>query len=161
MKGGYMAITWLTICNATKANIYNISRTKLDGANKNPLKVLKHPEGRMKGVDLITDKPGDYKARNFAGGGKFIPHTTPHEAELEHFAKEIASFLENERANQHFESLVICSDSHFQGILEKHLPAQLKQTVKYHIQKNYLPLEADKSHKLEKVVQAIQHRFPL
>src|SRR4051812_19123986 len=115
-----MTTTWLTICNATKANIYNITRTKFDGAGKNPLlKVLEHPAGRMKGVDLITDKPGAFKAGNFARG-KFIPHTTPHEVQLDHFAKEIANFLENERANQHFQSLIICTDPHFQGILEKH-----------------------------------------
>lgn len=152
-----MSITWLTICNATKANIYDISRAKHNGAWKSPLlKVLEHPEGRMKGAELITDKPGDYKAGDYAGG-KFISRATPHEVELEQFAKEIASFLENKRANQHFHSLVICSDPHFQGILEKHLSSPLKQVIKRHIQKNYLPLEADKSHKLEKVIQAIQH----
>lgn len=156
-----MVTTWLTICNASKANIYNISKTKnkLNGLSNHLLfKVLEHPQGRMKGLDLVTDKPGGYKARDLVGG-KFIPRTTPHESEVEHFAKELAVFLESQWAHQQFQSLVICSDPHFQGVLEKHLSAQVKQVIKQHIPKNYLPLEADnpQKHKLDKVVHAIQY----
>lgn len=158
-----MVTTWLTICNATKANIYDISKTKkkLNGFSSSLLvKVLEHPEGRMKGIDLTTDKAGKYKARNF-GRGKFSAQTTPHEGELEHFAKEIGVFLDNQHAKQHFQSLVVCADPHFQGVLEKHLSSKVKQSIHRYIPKNYLPLEGDKSkkHKLDKAVYAIQYSW--
>lgn len=149
-----MLTNWLIVCNSIKADIFDISKNKLNGSPKSRLlKEFEHPEGRMKGVDLVADGPGHYKARG-RGRGKFTAQTTPHETELLQFAHQIAKFLEHERVNQHYQSLIVCAGPHFQGVLEKCLSSHVKQMVTKHIIKDYIPLEGNQ---LKKVVSNIQH----
>lgn len=143
-----MKARWLLICNATKACIYDITR----GKKPILLHTLLHPKGRMKDSELVNYQMGQF-GPNGEGQGVHVPHTDPHETELQHFSQEIVAFLSKEQAKRSFEELILCAEPHFQGLLNKSLSEQLKKVVSSHILKDYLPLPDDD---LEKAVEKIQ-----
>ena len=153
-----MKTTWLIICNATKACIFDITKVKtLQPETSFPelIETLIHPKGRMKGVDLVSDKPGHYGTQNGAGG-KFISKAHPHEGELTAFAEEISKYLTHTQQENAYQKLIICAEPHFHGVLEKHLSHQVAKLVQEYIQKDYIPLPKND---LRAVIQEIQNRL--
>lgn len=149
-----MTNSWLILCNATTAYIYDITRGKQDNPSRYSLvKQFEHPEGQMKGEDLISDKPGYHKSKN-SGSGSFSARTDPHETVITDFARQLAKFLDTESHQNHYDQLVVCAEPHFHGVLEKQLSSNVKQHVTRHIHKDYIPL---KSNKLDKVISDIQY----
>jgi len=154
--------TWLVIANATKIFVYHLA--KHDGELKNlpalfrdhphPELVIEldHPEGRMKGIDLVTDGQGHFKSPGVSHG-KFSEHHTPHQNEEIKFAEQLANFLNLERTQNKYQHLIICAPPHFYGTLKEHLSDQVLSLIKHHILKDYITLHGQG---LIKVVEEIQ-----
>ncbi len=124
-------ITWILIANAAKAKIFSASNLR-----RGDLKLLcelNHPDSRKKTGDLMSDKPGHYKAGG-ASRGVFIKND-PKEVEAEHFAIQLAHKLKADWNKNEYNQLVIVSPAHFYGLMKKHLDDNITDIV--YIPKDY------------------------
>lgn len=127
-------MTWLIICNTNQCMIYQYE-------NKNEplvfIKQLLHPESKLKGAELTTDKPGHYKA-NSSARGSYAPDETPKQMEIECFAQEIAKTLDSDRKNQAFQHIVFITLPKMYGLIQQHSTESLKTLIRMHINKDYM-----------------------
>lgn len=145
--------TWLVIANSTEARIYDITQTAPKVPHYHPIKAFSHGESRLKTSELMSDGNGSYQSQ---GGPKssYEPSTDAHEKEIQHFAKEIAHYLDAERAHNHFKHLILCAGPHFHHLLNEAMSKQTALLVKKHIEKDYIPLPKAQLHEIvEKIYQ--------
>lgn len=129
-------MSWLVVCNTNQCTIY-----QYDKKNK-PLifiKELLHPEAKLKGIDLTSDKPGQYKTRSFTRGS-YSPDETPKEMEIERFAQEIAHTLDADRKENAYQHLFIITPPKMHGLIQQHLTESVKALVAQFINKDYTHL---------------------
>ena len=141
-------ITWLIIANAVKAEVYQLNHQE-----HTLIETLNHPESRLKTGDLTSDKPGSYRTDGSASG-QYASHNNPHEDQKKHFAKELADFLENKRQKHAFTGLIMCSESHFHGLLNQCMTNSVQSLIIKTIEKDYIPLP---KLKLNAAIAAIIH----
>lgn len=126
-------IMWIVIANASTARIF----AKKKGNHKLSLiKELEHPESRKKVRELISDGVGRYKARDVASG-TYSRRTNPKEVEADHFANELAKYLEHARSTNDFTKLLLVMPAPFQGKVKHHVSPQLLQKISRTIPKDY------------------------
>ncbi|MFZ9036411.1 MAG: host attachment protein, partial [Francisellaceae bacterium] len=65
--------TWLVICNASQANVYEVSKV-----NYKLIDLLMHPQSRLKPQELISDRSGNFQSSQ-AMPGQFSPANNPQE----------------------------------------------------------------------------------
>ena len=126
---------WIVVANASVAHIYAVTQEKQD-REWTLITTLSHPQGRMKGIDLLADGQGHYQSGE-AGRGAYSPHTEIKDEEADHFAREITKFLHDHLNQSEFSHLMLAAAPHFYGLLNKHLDKRLKDTVKKTLQKDY------------------------
>lgn len=138
-------ITWLVLCSEAHAYIYDITQRKQEiweEPIEAPLiKAFEFPEGEMKGAELVTDRAGHFSTQHTTRG-KYVPHETPHENAVVHFAITLTHFLDAELAKKHFHQFVLCAEPHFYGLLKQHFSKQLALVMTRVIRKDYVPLDA-------------------
>lgn len=117
--------TWVLVANGAMARIFSLVKNQLD-----ELTVLTHPETRMHGHDLVTDKPGTSFSSG-AGFGRYAmqQHTLPQKNEAEHFAKEVAQYLDLHHRKGEFEQLHLIAAPAFLGLLRHNLHAETQKSV--------------------------------
>lgn len=125
-------ITQVLIANSSEAKIYQTTQL---GKDLNLINEFYHPESREKGLELVTDRAGRYKSRMGQGRGAYM-NIPPQEIEADRFARELAKNLNGE----HFESydyLIVIAPPHFHGLLNKHYTLNVKEKIKYNLEKDY------------------------
>ena len=135
-----MSKKWYLIANASEARIYS---RNLDNDQLECLETLTHPESRMKGSELSSDRPGHYQSSG-NGRGAFVEKTDPKEYEAERFAIEIGKFLNNERTQNKYVDLCISATPHFHGLINKHLDKQVSALVSKHADKDLMQIDESK-----------------
>lgn len=126
----------ILVANSSEARCY--ATTQL-GHEMDLLKQYAHPESREKSHDLVSDAPGHYKTQG-AAHGAFVPHNTPHEQEVDNFARKLAEDLRSACSNNHYKHLVVIAPAHFYGLLSKHCGDQVSARIVHHIEKDYTKL---------------------
>jgi protein required for attachment to host cells len=129
-------MTWLVVSNTNSCHIYLFDQKE---HTLSLMKVLNHPQSKLKGTDLVSDKPGHYKA-DYSGGGAFDPDVTPKELEIHSFAKEIANVLDSARTHNQYKELIIVAAPHMNGLIHNYLVSQVKLMIKYDLKKDYTHL---------------------
>lgn len=104
------------------------------------LKSLENPSAKLKESDLVSDRPGHYQTMHSAKGA-YEPATTPHDVELDHFAKVLAIFLKKGLDDHQYKQLILCSAPHIGGILLNNLDKQVEKTLLINIKKNFVEEE--------------------
>lgn len=93
-------------------------------------KEISHPEAKLHNRDIVSDKPGHYKAGS--GRGSYSPSTEPKEVEIEFFSREIARELNQQRNNHEYERLILIASKEMTGLLnlhcDKHVIAKISQS---------------------------------
>lgn len=121
--------TWIVLANSSKATIID------DPTGGHPLGVVEEisaPEGRAKSSELVSDQPN--RVQDASGErAALAPRIDPRRNAQEHFAREIATFLETARRKNMFGSLVLASSEPFLGILLKECGEQLHRLVRKHV----------------------------
>lgn len=134
-----MAISYLIlVCNASKAAFY-LTDKKYPQKKLQCIAELIDPKSRLKGMDLVTDRPGHYQTNHLTRGA-YEESITPQEREKDQFAKCIAEWLEKKYTNHVFDQLMIITPSHFLGLLEKHFSRAVSACLTHVIQKDYTQL---------------------
>ena len=104
---------WIQVANASIARL--LARDSAD----EPLRALatwQHPESRLKGSELQSDRPG-HERSDRAGGTELTPRSDPHRKEHQAFAHEIAKKLGEALDAGEYGSLAIIASSPFLGEL--------------------------------------------
>lgn len=129
-----MQNSWVLVANGSQARLFN-----LDGPKKSftLIKEFEHPESRMKTDKLSSDRSGHFMNSSTQGSGSFQEPTDPKTYELERFALELTKTLDEGRAANKFEKVVLVASPHFLGLLKQNMSDQLSKAVSHTIQKDY------------------------
>ncbi len=106
------------------------------------LESLENPSAHLKGIDLISDRPGHYQTMHSAKGAYQAP-SSPHDVELDRFTKNLADLLKKGLDNHEYTQLILCTPPHVGGVLLSNLDKQVAQSLLANIKKNFV--EADTS----------------
>lgn len=109
-------LEWVVVANAARARCF--ARDPENHAMKELCSFV-HPESRLKGVDLGTDRGG--QVHKSAASTQFAPHTDPHDKEHEAFAHEIAAYLEDAALAHRYPAISVLASSGFLGELRSQL----------------------------------------
>lgn len=121
-----MKTQWILIANASTARLYGRA------APERPLEILaehNHPESRMKGSELGSDRPGHEVADHSSASTRFEPRTDARRKEHQHFAEELAEALAQGLAAGRYDSLWLFASNPFLGELKSRLSPQVAQHV--------------------------------
>lgn len=128
-----MAITWILVANAAQAKLY---------ANQGPNKGVElvneyeHPESRVKGSELVSDRPGHNQGHG-NGHGAYVQHMDPKQNAADHFARHLAGMLEEGRAKGLYERLILAASTPFHGVLKQHLSNGVNKLVTGSVDRDY------------------------
>jgi protein required for attachment to host cells len=120
------------VANASAARVFSYQAHE----EFNLVKEFNHPESRLKGSDLVSDRPGHSEGKG-GGHGAFVPSNDPKQIEAERFARELAGWLDGERKQNRCKQLMLVADPGFLGMLNKSTNDQTKQLVFESVNKDY------------------------
>jgi len=126
-------ITWIVVANSSRARVLE---NRGAGTGLTPLQTYEHPESRVKGIDLASDRPG-HTATDRGSRTALEPDTDPKRNAQEHFAHELAQALEQGRVQNRYQDLILVASSPFLGVLRSRLPKGVKAQVREALNKDY------------------------
>lgn len=145
---------WIVVASSTKALIYKITKTRLEGESAPSLiKTLTHPESRLKETELLTGSLQGHHTSPFSTQGTYEHHADVHREEQMKFARELAHILNQEFNEHHYEHLIICAEPRFYGLLKEVLSEQVLGALLKHIPKDYIPLPENELNTMLKSIQ--------
>jgi protein required for attachment to host cells len=131
-----MSVTWIMVANASQAKLF---------ANDGPkrglqlIKEMMHPESREKTSNLVSDRSGAYGR---PGHGAVGQPADPKHHEAERFAQELSRELEDGRVRNAYDRLILVASAPFIGLVNNHLPGQVRSKLSESIEKDYTRLSA-------------------
>ena len=131
-----MATTWILIANASVARLYANHGVK---KGLELIKEFSHPESREKSSELVSDRPGHNQGHG-NGHGSFVPATQPKQNEAGRFAQELAKELEQGRANNIYDRIILIASSPFIGLLNSRFSNHVRDLITDSIEKDYTKL---------------------
>jgi protein required for attachment to host cells len=120
-----------------------------------PIRDFDFPEGRAKGTELVTDRPGSVQSQG-TGHGTRRPPTDPKDNAHLHFARELVHHLEAGFGHQQYGQLVLVASLPFLGTLGGVLPTGLAGAVRARIEKDLV--DAPVSEIRSRVMPALRKR---
>jgi protein required for attachment to host cells len=130
-----MATTWVLVADASCAQLYRQEAT----GGLEMFMEFDHPESRMKGDRLASDRPGRQQSKG-TGHGTFSDKTTLKQQEAERFARELAETIERARQTNAIGEIIIAAPPHFSGLLNGALSKHARELVTANIEKDYTKL---------------------
>jgi len=124
---------WVVVASNTRCRIFTQHK---HNAPLEEIEDLVHPEGRLHGRDLATDRPGRSFDSEGSGRHAMGQPVDPVEQENIRFAKTVAEKIDAARKQEKFERLVIVADPGFLGHLRQSLPSATRQRLGTEVQKN-------------------------
>ncbi len=133
-----MKLTWILVADSSRARIFTADTPS------SPLEEIEdfsHIEGRLRDSDITSDLPGRIKST--AGGGHaFEQPTDPKQHEADNFAHLVTQFLQDAHNANRFDHLLIVAAPSFLGLLRNQLPEQIKQLIRFELDKDLTKLSA-------------------
>jgi protein required for attachment to host cells len=111
---------WLVIANASRARV--LEETGEAGVYAHVADMV-HPDSRLKGEELATDRPGHAPGPSAHGTGStaFDPRSDPRERAHDAFAREVAALLDAGVADGRCGGVVLAASNPFLGLVKAHL----------------------------------------
>ena len=130
-----MESMWIMVADASRAHLY------AQDTGNHGLSVLRefsHPESRMKGIELASDRAGRLQGKDY--GHSANEPNDPKKYEAERFAIELAQALEQGRASGLFKQFMLVAPPHFNGLLKQHLTEHTRALLNVDIEKDFTQL---------------------
>lgn len=124
---------WIVAANTNHCSIYTYQKNGLD-----LVKEMDHPENKMANRDLVTDKPGRYQSGT--NQGAYTSATEPDDVNVEKFAREIATELDNAKNQNKYNELIVVMPAQMEGLVSKHLNKNVKELIALTLHKNMMHL---------------------
>lgn len=131
-----MRKVWILVANASEAKVYKAESVKHLHLEKS----FTHPESRLPNHDLVSDGPGKNTERFGSQPHMMEYKHTPKLKEKDHFASEIAHFLEQALNEGKYERLYLIASFGFMSHLHHHLPSNVKKHITQEIHKDLTTL---------------------
>lgn len=121
---------WLLAANQSRARLFT---GKGPQGSLEEMEILLNLTGDAAERDLVSDRPG----RQADAGGHSSAHETHHkEDEADAFAARVSEFLKKAHDGNRFDRLSIVAAPAFLGLLRKHLPKSVSNTVLEEVSKD-------------------------
>jgi len=127
---------WVVTTDSNTCRIYNYSKKP---AQLTLLKEIKHPENKLRDIDLTSGKPGRYKSSGSAHGAYSQP-TDPKEIKIEDFSREIAAELDHGRTTLAYKKLIVIAPPHMNGLISQHINKHVKELIAHNFEKDLVHL---------------------
>ncbi|MDQ2076466.1 host attachment protein [Marinimicrobium sp. ABcell2] len=124
----------ILVANAGQARFFSVDSPTGD---LHELGVDINPEARMRGEDLVSDRPGRFQDRSVNGRSAAEEPTDPKDVSIQRFARQLAQKLDLERTQGRLERLYLVASPPFLGELRKHLNGNLKPLIADEIAKDF------------------------
>ena len=123
-----MAKTWILVAHDAGARVFENTGP---GKGIELLEAIDHPEGRERDRDIATDRPGRSFRKNSGDPRRAAMSTSegPHERAVADFARSLANKLQNCRAQNQYQRLVLVAPPRFLGLLRASLDGPTSQLV--------------------------------
>src|SRR5580698_6565747 len=144
---------WILVSDASRATLYG---TEKRGDDWQVIGSYSHPESRLKNSQLTSTEPG-HSAKSKGGSRRTAlePDTTPKQAEMEHFAQQLADLLAAGTKQRSFETLALVAPPHFLGLLRHRLSSETEKRLVTVVHKDYTFADAHEARRrLEEAVFA-------
>ena len=132
-----MVKRWIVVAESSRARIFTMEGAL---APMHELEDLSHPEARLPGRELKSDR----SARVFRGRGQENhpgePNVEPKQQEAIQFARQISERLEQARTKGELEELVLIAPPAFLGLLRQNLSAATEKHLIKSIDKNLVQM---------------------
>lgn len=131
---------WILICDASRARVFSARCT---GGPLLEVEGFVHPKSRLKGADIMTDRPG--RVRTGLGGRSVTampPHTDPKDVAAADFAVELVQVLGRAREQGEFDLLALVAAPRFLGLVRTGLGEQTRKRVVSWVAKDLTLLNA-------------------
>lgn len=135
------SLTWILVTNASHARLF---ASHILGKDLKLIKSFKHTESREKDHELVSDRQGRYQknmSQESGLKGAYQEPTDPHALEAMRFASHLTDCLENERARNKFDRLIVISLPRFLGYLKTHFTPGIEEKIINYIEKDYTQLD--------------------
>ncbi len=134
---------WILVSDASRATLY---ATEKRGDDWQVIASYTHPESRLKNSELTSTEPG-HSAKSKGGSRHTVmePTTTPKQAEMEHFAQQLADVLTAGTKQRSFESVVVVAPPHFLGLLRHRLSTETEKRLVAVVHKDYTFADAQEA----------------
>jgi len=122
---------WVIAANSGSAEIFAVE----PGKSIELIQQINFPEGRMKGREILSDRPGRSFDKMGSARHALGTKTSLHTHEQQVFAHELCTLLRKGCEEQLFERLVMIAPPEFLGDLRKILPENVKRFLFQEINK--------------------------
>lgn len=131
---------WILVSDACRATLYATHKREDEWQ---VVGTYTHPESRLKNSDLTPTDPG-HSAKSKGGSRHTVlePETTPKQAEMEHFAQQLAVVLSAGATNRTFDTVVLVAPPHFLGLLRQRLSTETEKRLVTVVNKDYTYADA-------------------
>ncbi len=136
-----MTTLWVLVANSSNAKIFQV---KGKGREINKLHDLDFPDGRKKGAELLTDRPGRSFDRFGEGRHAMGKEEKVHEHEQQIFAHQIKDILKKGVEEKEFDEIAIISSPQFLGELRQVIPDQVKKCITNEVDKDIVNSSSEK-----------------
>jgi protein required for attachment to host cells len=124
---------WVVVANSARARVFRADR------RERALELVReenYDSARIKGEDLLADRPG--RTFDSAGQGRHAkePRTDPKEVEKQKFAHHLAETLTSDADEHRFASLVLVTPPKLLGELRRLLPERVRGLVTVEMDKD-------------------------
>lgn len=134
-----MDSTWILVSDASRARVF---ATNGKGRPWTLVRELAHPESRLKGMEIMADKPGRVQQRVGAKNRPGMePPTPPKEVEAEHFAEQLAHVLADGHGRNAYSRVILVAPPHFLGLLRQAVNGQVSKCVSASLDKDLTDLK--------------------
>jgi protein required for attachment to host cells len=127
---------WILVSDASRATLYG---TEKQGDDWQVIGSYSHPESRRKNSELSPTEPG-HSAKSKGQGSRrtaLEPDSMPIEAEMEHFAQELADLLAAGTKQKSFDTVALVAPPHFLGLLRHRLSSETEKRLVTVVHKDY------------------------
>lgn len=129
-------VVWLIVANSETCKIFDYKKNE---HQLTLVKKLNHFQSKLKGSELISDRPGHYQTYSTARG-TYSSNEDPKEVEFEKFSREIAHELDKARKANQYNHLTLIAPPHMTGLINLHLDIHVKNCIKNNLIKDYVKL---------------------
>ena len=128
-----MSNTWILVAHRAGARIFENTGP---GQGLRLLENIPNPEGKLKNIDINSDKPG--RAFDNFGGARhsMSKEHEPKEQQAIRFAKQLGETLDKGRTSNQFSKLVLVAEPRFLGELRAALPSHTASLVSATVDKD-------------------------
>jgi protein required for attachment to host cells len=133
-----MKRNWWVIANAARARV--LEETDTPGQFLHVADLV-HPQSRMKGQQLGSDRPGHVEGNGHGlGSASFLPRTDPRDREHDRFSREVAKAVNDGVAQGRCAGVTLVASDPFLGQVKSHLNVQSRKLLLRTVANDYTNL---------------------